>query len=403
MRFNKLIYYLFILSCFFPFLNFFRIPTDSQPNSLLLSLIIISINFKAIRQHFPAKFLLFIFIIFIALTLLFASNLSVNSIISFIGYISLFLIPLATYISLLKIGGLPRKFLFNSLIIWGIVAIIQRFVNPEFMSFILYRSSGAGLMGRGVNSLAPEPTYYGTVLVLFLIIYFLNFRWTNIKLHIIFIVFQLIFLSLSSTIFAVLLISYFLFVLFQMVKIKLDRSILFIIIGIICIVNILFLMFNDYILETRIYKITEILLTSPEIILMDESINERFNHAFFPLVSLFDNYGLPMGFDNFQQYILSKVVDDKYSIFFDNIQIDHYKKIMSAYGSIFFELGVIGLIIPYFLYSIYKPILSVKIHLFSFFLLNLLLFTSISLNNSLVLFVFGNVLFFKKNKYALSQ
>ncbi len=402
MRFNKLIYYLFILSCFFPFLNFFRIPTDSQPNSLLLSLVIISINFKAIRQHFPAILLLFVFIIFIALSLLFASNLSVNSIISFIGYISLFLIPLATYISLLKIGGLPRELLFNSLIIWGIVAIIQRFVNPEFMSFILFRSSGAGLMGRGVNSLAPEPTYYGTVLVLFLIIYFLNFSWTNIKLHIIFIVFQLIFLSLSSTIFAVLFISYFLFVLFQMVKIKLDRSILFIIISIICIVNILFLMFNDYILETRIYKITEVLLTSPEIILMDESINERFNHAFFPLVSLFDNYGLPMGFDNFQQYILTKVVDDKYSIFFENIEMDHYKKIMSAYGSIFFELGAIGLIIPYFLYSIFKPILSFKIYLFSFFLLNLLLFTSISLNNSLVLFVFGNVLFFKKNKYSLS-
>jgi hypothetical protein len=130
-----------------------------------------------------------------------------------------------------------------------------------------------------------------------------------------------------------------------------------------------------------------------------ESINERVNHAIFPLISIYDHYGLPMGFNRFQDYIISKMKNNSFSIFFVNIELDHYKKIMSAYGAVFFELGILGFTIPYYLYSIFRTVLKNKVYLFSFILLNLLLFTSISLNNSLILFVFGNVLYLKKQNF----
>ena len=76
---------------------------------------------------------------------------------------------------------------------------------------------------------------------------------------------------------------------------------------------------------------------------------------------------------------------------------------MSGYGAVFFELGILGLLIPYYLFSIFRKVINNNIFLFSFILLNLLIFTSISLNNSLILFAFGNVLYLKQDNFNLKD
>ena len=84
---------------------------------------------------------------------------------------------------------------------------------------------------------------------------------------------------------------------------------------------------------------------------------------------------------------------NQYPILFVNIQLANYNKIMSGYGAVFFELGGFGILIPIYLFSFFKNLLNNKNIIYIFILLNMLLFTSISLNNALILFVFGNVMY----------
>jgi hypothetical protein len=249
-------------------------------------------------------------------------------------------------------------------------------------------------MGRGVNSLAPEPTYYGSVIVLLFILYYLNFKNViNTKFIVTLLFIQLIFLSLSSTVFAVLIFSFLIYLIIKIIKLEISLKPIITFFIFIFIFFVLFEIFNDIIIQTRIYKLVDILITNPEIILLDESINERLNHALFPIISLYDNYGLPMGYGNFQSYIVKKTSNPIYYSFFERIDIEHYRKVMSGYGAVFFELGIFGLIIPYYLYAIFKRLLNNNLYLYFFLTLNILLFTSISLNNPLILFVFGNFLY----------
>ena len=105
------IYWVFLFFCFFPFLNIFRIPTDSQPNALLLSFIIVGINYKNLLNHFPKNVLLFIYLAIIAVIIFFLNDINIDSLISLTSYISLIFIPLAVFITLLKFNGLPFNFL----------------------------------------------------------------------------------------------------------------------------------------------------------------------------------------------------------------------------------------------------------------------------------------------------
>jgi hypothetical protein len=391
---RNIIYWLFLFFCFFPFLNLLRLPTDSQPNALILASIIILMNHKLIIEHFPGKLLIFLFLALISIFPIIYSKLGFDTIISLISYLSLIIVPLAVLISLIKLGGLSYQFFLIVVLTWFLVAVVQRFLYPDFLSFLLTRNVGNGFMGRGVNSLAPEPTYYGSIIVLLAITYYINFpNHPNKLLVISSLLIQLFILSISSTIFAVLFFSFFVYTMIKFFKFQIGFKPLITFLLILLIFFIVYQVFYETISETRIYKIINIVISNPDIILLDESINERVNHAFFPLVSIFENYGLPMGYGNFQDYIIQKTSDPKYQLFFEKINFVHYKKIMSGYGAVFFELGIFGIIIPIYLYKIFKKNLNKSIFLFIFIALNFLLFTSISLNNPLILFVFGNILY----------
>ncbi len=397
---SNFIYWLFFFFCFFPFINILRLPTDSQPNALILAIIIVAMNYKLIFEHFPGKLILFLFLFSFSLIPFFYSNLNIDTIISLISYLSLLIVPLAVFISLFKLKGVSFKFLFFVILIWFLVALVQRFLYADFLSFLLSRNSGSGFMGRGVNSLAPEPTFYGTTILLFTIIYFLNFYNRHDHKFVLAILFlQLFILSLSSTIFAVLSISFVIYFLIKIFKMEIGSNSIILILVSFLVLFILYQIFSESIIETRIYKILDILISNPELILLDESINERVNHALFPLLSLYDNFGLPMGYGNFQDYILKKTSDPNYYFFFERLYIDHYKKVMSGYGAVFFELGIFGMSVPYYLYIIFRKTLKNNYFLLIFITLNLLLFTSISFNNPLILFVFGNILYLNYSKH----
>lgn len=400
----RILYYLLFFFCFFPFLNILRLDIDSQPNALILSVFIILVNYKIIINRLPVKLMYIIIVLLLATLLLIFSNFSFEVISSYLSYVSLVVVPLAVYIALIRTNGLSFNFFKKIILIWFLVAIIQKLIYPEFLSFLQFRSTGSGLTGRGVTSLAPEPTYYGSVITLFIVIYFFNnFNNRESKKWIYLLFFQIIILSISSTVLAVFGISGILFLFRKSLNFKLNFKKIVYGFGLFFLFLIAFPLLNDLFIETRFFKIVTILYETPELVLIDESINERLNHAIFPIINFYDNFLLPMGYNHFQDYIILKSTNPSYAVFFENLNLDHYKKIMSGYGAVFFELGIIGLFVPYYVFSISKKMLNQQHLLFLFIVLNLLLFTAISFNNSLILFVFGNIMYLSNYKEILKK
>lgn len=377
---------LLLIFCFFPFLKLLGFETDSQPNALILCLIVILFR-KEIR--FPKEMLVLFFLSLLSIAVIVISKLNGQSFVSVMGYLSLSIVPFCAVI-LLKRGGLTYTFFKNAVYVWGIVAVIQKLIYPSFLTFLLPRSTGGALNGRGVTSLAPEPTYYGTVVALLMVVYLLNFWERDRKIFYILII-QLVVLSVSSTMILVLLASLCLFFIVGFFRIKLTNKLLI-------LASLFFIIFLGYSMknywsETRLYKITEILADNPALILKDESINERINHVYFPIVSLIKNFGLPNGYGNFQDYIKEQLKNPEYFILFENINIGHYVKVMSGYGMIFYELGIFGVLLPLLILYVARKSLGKPNILFAYILFNLILFTAISLSNALVLFIIGNFIY----------
>jgi hypothetical protein len=394
-KYKDIKYYIYIFICFFPFLSILRLQTDSQPNALIFSIIILAFNFKFLYNNLPKIFLYLLLFLSITTIILMLSKINKDVLLSYIVYISLLLIPFTVYITLLRINGLKYIFYKYCVYIWFVVGFVQKYFLTSFLSFLTYRSAGSNFMGRGVASLSPEPTFYGTICLLLLVIYLINFSSKNDYFIIILIGYQLVFLSISTTVLILLIGSFFIFILTQLTKLKV-REYGFILFFLLILIAQYYIFF-DFWEKTRFYTIMNLILENPELILIDQSINERINHAFFPIMSLFDNYGLPHQFGTFPKYIEQKINTGKYDIFFKDVVIEHYTRIMNVYGSIFYDLGIIGLILPYSVYKLFKGISNTNYLKFAFIIFTLILFTAISLNNSLLLFIIGNLIYLYKN------
>ena len=382
-------YWVLIFFCFFPYLNLLRLPTDTQPNALLFAIPVLLVN---LRRGFPGYYLTGFLLFSVAFLTLLLSNLDFGSILSFSNYVSVLVVPLAVFFTLKFFGGLSYDFFKRVIYCWGFVGLVQKFIYGNFLSFLLSRSSAvAEANGRGVVSLAPEPTYYGSVILLFLIVYFLNFANRKDYRLLIILIIQLLALSISSTSMLVLLVATGLY--FVVVFVNLPVKKILFIVSASVLFTLLIALIAPLFSESRVYKLVSIFLSKPELILLDQSVSERFNAIYFSIGSLSDNYGIPHGYNAYKDYILKQSQDPNNSIFFFNFNKEHYGRILSGFGMGIFELGIFGLLIPLLIFlSIWKCLSSYSV-LFAYVLFNLILFTAMSLNNSLILFIIGNMMY----------
>lgn len=391
---SHLKYWLLLFFCFFPFLSLFRLPTDTQPNALLFSIPILLVS---LRKKFPSYYLLAFLLFIIAFLILLLSNLNFGSILSFSNYVSVLIVPLAVFFTLKFVKGLSYEFFKKVIYTWGIVALIQKFIYGNFLDFLQSRSSWVfESNGRGVVSLAPEPTYYGSIIILFLVIYFLNFSKKKDYKLLFILFFQLLIFSISSTSVLIFLCASALYFFIVFVNLTVKRILLYLGFGGVIVAMVLII--APLFAESRLYHIANLVIAKPELILLDQSIAERFNAIYFSITSLFDNYGVPYGYNAYNEYILKQSLDPGNSIFFFNFQIEHYSRILSGYGMGIFELGIFGLLVPIMIYfSIWRCLKSYPV-LYAYILFNLVLFTAMSLNNSLILFIIGNMIYLSYQK-----
>ncbi|MNS43246.1 hypothetical protein D3C72_756420 [compost metagenome] len=154
------------------------------------------------------------------------------------------------------------------------------------------------------------------------------------------------------------------------------------------------LIYGTLMTDSRFYFLISKFFENPLIfILADNSVNERFIHVFFPIVGFIYNLGVPNGYDTFNEFMKQAYSSGFYDNLFHYYR-DDYDRIMSGYGSALFELGAIGLIIPYVLYRNFRRLfINGNVYIFLYIGLNAMLLNALPFSNALVAYLFGNIIY----------
>lgn len=383
---------LFIFFCYFPFLCIIDIPTDSQPYALLFGGFII---LYGLGNKLKWEFKVLIFVCLFSLLGLCKDD-SFNSIRSVLNYVSILIVPLATF-NMLRSHVMSYKFFKLVVLIWCLVGMAQLLYDPNFASFLKYRTQGDSLVesGRGCTSLAPEPTFYGTVVLLFMIVGWLNFRYKeNFKLWMAILVIQLLIMSRSSMciVFVGMAILVYSIVIGLMRKPKLLIICMLFIAGVFVGIN----HFQDFLVNYRVGKLVVSLLNNPsDFVVADASVNERFIHAFFPIYGFYENWGMPHFYGEFNDYMKHIFGSREFHSLISYYR-SNYTRILSTVGCALFELGWVGLLI---FFVLFKDIARCAKRNVVFWLIGLVFFSvllnAMPMTNGLVGFVFGNIIYRK--------
>jgi hypothetical protein len=326
-----------------------------QPNLLIASAVLFPLFFN---KSFSIELWIALFVFFFSLVVLFFSSIDFNSFRSIGNYLSIFIIPFVLQKLLFYIDTETfKKIIKVGIWIWLTVGLIQLFIDPVFLGFLLPHISGSLSDGRGVCSLATEPTNYGYNLCFFLIIVIGFFSKKEKYAYVVLILFQLLFLSRSSTSLASLLISFGVLIFFSSIKNIIIISFSVFIIG------FLGLSYIDTLAPTaledsRVLSLTAAAVKNPQdILILDGSGNRRFIAIFFSIKGCFDNYGYPRGYNQFDAYMDNEGGNSKFSDLISYL-VSYDARIQSSIGGILFELGFLGGLIILSYYYTYMSSLS---------------------------------------------
>ena len=193
---------------------------DTQPNALLVGILILFVTeHKKINGPLIALWSLFI------ISLLFAFNSHYTPFGTFkaiVSYLSPALIAFTTYnILLSKDFKITYKFFLFVMFSYFFVGVVQEFIYPNFMSFILASARGVHMFGRGVISLTNEPSFYGIQMLLFIVFSLMHFDRKKNLFLVPFAVVQIFFLAKTTTAIGLLGLSFGIFCVIQVLRRKL--------------------------------------------------------------------------------------------------------------------------------------------------------------------------------------
>jgi len=328
--------FLLYLTCCLPFLRILPLESDMQPYAFIVAFIYLIVHRKdlSIPRFHKITFWMFAAIVVIAaVQLLLDSDLSVMMLVrKLYNYAALYFVSLALINSIVRTNGLKEGWIKFFILLWLTVGVIQLVYDREFLSFLVsnYRTNKI----RGVCCLASEPSFYGYVMVFFFVLSN-EFKRGRLLFQGICIL-QVVALAQSAVSFVYLVVFAFMFIVGEIVHFRRytkKQKIVRLIVGVggivLCAVGVIVVL--KTMRETRFVEIWINLFTRlSEIKSMDAfhrvdgSIAMRVESIFLTFRGFAESYGLPRGFG---------------PVIFDGID---YVRIMSGYGSIIFELGVLG-------------------------------------------------------------
>lgn len=295
---NKILYFLALVFSYFPYIQIFPLETYTQPYYVFFIFFAFFLLIKFFIKCFPVihAISLVAFAIFGFLSFLFAVNesMGVEEIKGLLQYI--LPLPLAgvSYFLVLKYGEHFRKLTSTAIFIWLSIAAVQFFINPLFATNLTGEwgvSSAIAVIesGRGVLSLAPEPTHFA-LHVFALLTLAMVLGESSIRLVIGLVL--LIVFSISTTL---------LFTLIASALISLIRIDTFERRNLIKIAAIggLALLGLSFLIAPRFYEVWSVIISNPmAIIALDGSANARASGLVLGSQAIFDNVFFPHGMSN---------------------------------------------------------------------------------------------------------
>tara|TARA_B110000008_G_scaffold279922_1_gene329652 strand:- start:1869 stop:3116 length:1248 start_codon:yes stop_codon:yes gene_type:complete len=409
-NFDLLSSFFLVFFCFFPFIkiSIFGTSTDLQIYAFLISIIIICKNFN--KTKFNLSYLFIPPTLLSILIFFFDLSFSLENLKFLYNYISFPVVFYASY-SCIKEKKIAQEnnLIFILILIWFIIGLIQYKIDATFLTSLLYDPRGFGTYGRGIGALAPEPSIYGLMCLLFLI---LTIEKKMIISSILLII-QIFLFSASTTAILISLIViniYLFFLISNKSKILLTISLIF------CFLNqSIILDFSTKYLNKnlRIYNVLEQYkhsysnndsLIKINLESFDVAIQARIKHVVLPFKKWTENYAVPNGIFRYE------IDRDFYTAFPKKRNLGHGSEniinfyetsntIMSGHSRAAYELGIFSLFYILITYLIFKKYSNKKlfIQLRLFFSFNLILLMPISYANPIIAFMLGY--FYGKKNY----
>ena len=332
----KLGYFLglcFIFFSFLPWVNFGTNTRDTQPWPLLFGLLFLLASYKDKYSYKELSIVLlpiFSFFVWFLFSNQVLDFIALRAMTSYLAFTVCFL----SFVAFIKKYGFPWKLILSINILYILIALAQLYYPTIVSSIVTTR--GLALSGRGVTSLASEPTFFAIFLFFLSYLYLSlsNFNPTKkVSLMIIINILSIFFLSKSSTVILFIILS-LPFLLITRLRLKYFFGLSIFSLLIIYVSSILL---EDSRLLLLLSQFEEIGLM--KLIFMDESINDRVANVIFPLHGFYVNNFLPGGFHSFTS--MHSFLTDYYLGLFN--YGSGSTSIMSYIGVFIFELGFLGL------------------------------------------------------------
>jgi hypothetical protein len=253
----NILFYIFV---FFPYIGFMN--TDTQPMAFVLGVLIIFKSVIIKKEKFPKKLTLLLVLAFFSIFVALLDKVTFITFRSLFGYLSIFVITFATYLIIKTENGIRTRIVKMTILAWGIIALVQMYLAPNFLVFLINRG-GVAIGGRGVTSLAVEPTYYGQMMyfLLFTVLVFFESKKEKYSYALLCLI-QILLFAKSSMIVLILGMSTIVF-LINVIKNKWTIKTLSYIFVTVILTLITWYLLNLYFPETRMVRTISRILESP--------------------------------------------------------------------------------------------------------------------------------------------
>ena len=157
---------IFQIFSFFPYYTLGPSPFGLQPYYFIIGLLLYFKYYKFIKIDIILILIFFLSLTFFIFTEIIAVEdyyapymYSTRSLYNYLAFSTL--IPVYSY--LIKLGNVNYFYIRIIVIIVTAIGFVQLLIDPVFLSSLLPRVTGVLEIGRGVNGIAPEPTFYGII------------------------------------------------------------------------------------------------------------------------------------------------------------------------------------------------------------------------------------------------
>lgn len=379
----KILAHILLLLCFFPYLDLLNLGTDTQPNALLLGAVIL-VGMKSKKINAPLIILWTLFLM--SVLLIFMNQLSFFLYVkNVLNYLSPPIVAMAVYNLLSRSDyKVTFKTFFIVINIYMIVGLVQMYIYPDFMTFLISDTVRGNMFGgRGVVSLCPEPAFYGSLCLFLMVFSLISFNKKENFITIPILFFQMIFLSRAATSLSIFAIAILLFTVVQVFRFRLKYVL--ILAAMLLVTGTLVQNVMSDLEDTRMGVLVNQFIDDPFLITrIDESVGVRFTYAVAPFLSLKHHHMLPMGLGNFKPFILQLYKEGRYRNFIGEYLVKEKDRLTGGINMVLFQLGFLGFLLPLSIYLAFRKIMFRDSARFAFLLFICLLFTQIQLMHSMI-------------------